>query len=153
MRRLHWPCSICGDTASAEVRAEVEQRCCEGICQGSVFVFVFMQDLPCQCGALRSPPHCYNICEAHGDAELYGALHIVTTFVRRTAMRYRAQIGLWRLRNCVTPSIRSLTTFSDQPWIGFKWTNAWNPAVGSTKIFRVNCSSDCSPNKRLTEFK
>ena len=45
-RRLHWPCSIYGDTASAEVRAFIllelhraAQTCCEGSCQGSEFVF------------------------------------------------------------------------------------------------------------------
>jgi hypothetical protein len=44
--RLRWPCSIYGDTASAEVRAFIllelrraAQTCCERSCQGSEFVF------------------------------------------------------------------------------------------------------------------
>ena len=62
IRRLHWPCSIYGDMASANVTAFIlalrraVQSCCEGSCQGSEFVFI--QDVlapptanqPRQCG-------------------------------------------------------------------------------------------------------
>ena len=74
IRRLHWPCSIFCDTASAEIRAFIllelhgaVKSCCKGSCQGSEIVFI--QDVPatttvnqaCQCRAIQSPLHCYNI--------------------------------------------------------------------------------------------
>jgi hypothetical protein len=69
-RSRHWPCSIYGDMATAEVRAFTLlelHRAAQSCFEGSEFVFI--QDLPpspavnqsCQCGAIRSPPHCYRI--------------------------------------------------------------------------------------------
>jgi hypothetical protein len=61
--------------------SEAEQSYCERSCQGSVFVFI--RDVP--------PPHLPST--NHVNAELYVALRIVRKFERRTAMRYRADLG------------------------------------------------------------
>lgn len=66
---------------------------------------ILQHNLISQYCQIRPPPHLpltNNV-----NAEIYGVPHIVTTFKRCTAMRYRAQFSL-------RPAIASQTTFSDQ---------------------------------------
>ena len=54
----------------------------------------------------------------HVNAELHGALRIITTFERRKAMQYGAQFALCvppKAPHCITPSIWSL-----RPYFWFK---------------------------------
>jgi hypothetical protein len=83
-----------------------QQSCCEWSCDGSVFVFI--QDLPppptvnqsCQCWAIRSPLHCYNIWEAHSNAvqstiwplRAFGGSTIVSSAIRSLRSHYQTNL-------------------------------------------------------------